>query len=177
MADHTLNALRAAARAMDEVVIGAVDPTHPLAGEQARLVAKYLKLFVERNDLAYDRNRFELRHYLDLARALAADAASVSPAIAQAFDGAIAEGQRLYDSPGARLPALQEATRRLAGIAVALVRTAAEAEAPVRHRIEARVLDAAAALLAAQRAWFVPQGWEPDAREVPPIERALGLVA
>ena len=42
MADHTINALSAAARALDEVIFDAVDAGHPLAREQTRLVSKYL---------------------------------------------------------------------------------------------------------------------------------------
>ena len=72
MADHTINALNAVARAMDDVIFDAVDPGHPLAREQARLVSKYLKLLQSRLEYAYDRNRFELGHYTDLAVALSA---------------------------------------------------------------------------------------------------------
>ena len=175
MADHTINALNAAARALDEVIFDAVDPGHPLAREQTRLVSKYLKLLHSRLEYAYDRNRFELSHYTDLAADLLADAGMLSPAIATAIGSAVEEGRRLRDLPGARAPALQAAAQRLAAIIAALIRTAASADPALRRRIEAAVLVASKSLLDAQRSWFLPQGWEPDPAVVPPIEGAFAL--
>ena len=175
MADHTIDALSAAVRALDEVIFDAVDPEHPLAREQTRLVSRYLKLLQSRLDYAYDRNRFELSHYTDLADGLLADAATLSPAIAAVLGQAVEEGRRLRDLPGVRAPDLQAAAQRLAAIITALIRTAAGAEPALRRRVETAVLVASKPLLDAQRAWFVPQGWEPDPAAVPPIEGAFVL--
>ena len=175
MADHTINALSAAARALDDVIFDAVDPGHPLAREQTRLVSKYLKLLQSRLEYAYDRNRFELSHYTDLAGDLLADARTLSPAIATALGLAVEEGRRLRDLPGARAPDLQAAAQRLAAIVTALIRTVASAEQALRQRVETAVLLASKSLLDAQRVWFLPQGWEPDPTVVPPIEGAFAL--
>ena len=175
MADHTINALSAAARALDEVIFDAVDAGHPLAREQTRLVSKYLKLLQSRLEYAYDRNRFELSHYTDLAGDLLADAGTLSPAIAAALGLAAEEGRRLRDLPGARAPDLQAAAQRLAAIITALIRTAADADPVLRGRVEAAVLLSSKSLLDAQRAWFLPQGWEPDPTVVPPIAGAFAL--
>lgn len=175
MADHTINALGAAARALDDVIFDAVDPGHPLAREQTRLVSKYLKLLHSRLEYAYDRNRFELSHYTDLAAELLADARILSPAIASALAPAVEEGLRLRDLPGARAPDLQAAAQRLAAIVTALIRTVADADPALRQRVEGAVLQASKSLLDAQRAWFLPQGWEPDPTRVPPIEGAFAL--
>ena len=175
MADHTINALSAAARAMDDVIFDAVDPNHPLAREQTRLVSKYLKLLQSRLEYAYDRNRFELSHYTDLAASLLDEAGTLSPAIAEALDAAIADGRQLRDLPGARAPDLQVGAQRLAAIVTALIRTAACADPALRKRVETTVLLASRSLLDAQRAWFLPQGWEPDPSVVPPIESAFVL--
>ena len=175
MADHTINALSAAARALDDVIFDAVDPGHPLAREQTRLVSKYLKLLHSRLEYAYDRNRFELSHYADLAGALLADAQALSPAIAGALRPALEEASRLRAQAGARAPVLQAAAQGLAALITALIRTAASAEPALRQRIETTVLRASKALLDAQRAWFLPQGWEPDPARVPPIEAVFTL--
>ena len=175
MADHTTNVLQAAVRSLDDVIFDAVDPGHPLAREQTRLVSKYLKLLHSRLEYAYDRNRFELSHYTDLAGALLADAGSLSPAIAAALAAAVAEGQRLRDLAGARAPDLQAAAQRLAAVVTALIRTVADAEPALRQRVEGAVLLASKSLLDAQRAWFLPQGWEPDPSVVPPIEGAFAV--
>ena len=160
MADNTSNALRAASRALDEVILDAIDPNHPLAQEQARLVSKYLQLVLSRLDYAYDRNRFEMCHYLNLATTLCEDAKLLSPAIAAALDVSVNDASRLQNLPGARTPDLQAASKKLAAILTALIRTAAGAETVLRQRIEDTILQASKALLDAQRAWFLPQGWE-----------------
>ena len=175
MADHTINALSAAARALDDVIFDAVDPGHPLAREQTRLISKYLKLLQSRLEYAYDRNRFELSHYTDLGGGLLADAASLSPVIAAALGAAVEAGRRQRDLAGARAPDLQASAQRLAAIITALIRTAAGTEPALRQRIETAVLLASKTLLDAQRAWFLPQGWEPDPTLVPPIKGAFVL--
>ena len=173
MADHTLNALQAAVRAMEEVVLPAVDPTHPLAGEQARLVTRYLSLFAQRMPLLGERNRFELLHYAALARTLQADADSLSPAIAAALRQAGADSDVLLLDPAATVQAVQAAAEHLAGVISALVRTAPAAPAAQRQRIETEVLVASGRLLQMQRAWFLPQGWEPDPGAVPTLAAVL----
>lgn len=175
MADHTANAMAAAARAMEEVVLPAIDPAHPLAREQAGLVLKYLRLWGSRLDHLYDRNRFELGHYLGLAQDLAAGPMPPSGAIAAALDEAVAAGRSLMDEPGARAPDMQAAAQRLAGVISALVRTAGSLNDGSSAHIEALVLERSKDLLDAQRAWFGPQGWEPDPAKIPPIEAALKL--
>src|SRR3954452_4273924 len=93
------NALGAAIRALEEVVAPAIDPADPLAAEQLVLVIDSLRFlrerldhlhdrarqFVlvtlarpslrERLDHLHDRARFDLRHHLTLARAIAEDVA------------------------------------------------------------------------------------------------------
>ena len=173
MADNTSNALHAASRALDEVILDAIDPNHPLAQEQARLVSKYLQLVLSRLDYAYDRNRFEMCHYLNLATTLRDDAKLVSPAIAAALEVSVDDASRLQDLPGARVPDLQAASKKLAAILTALIRTAAGAETVLRQRVEYTVLQASKALLDAQRAWFLPQGWEPKPELVTSITVAF----
>ena len=173
MADNTSNALRAASRALDEVIIDAIDPNHPLAQEQARLVSKYLQLVLSRLDYAYDRNRFEMCHYLNLATTLHEDAKLLSPAIAAALEVSVDDAKRLRDLPGARVPDLQAGSQKLAAILTALIRTAACAETVLRQRVECTMLQASEALLDAQRAWFLPQGWEPKPELVTSIAVAF----
>jgi hypothetical protein len=174
MADHSLNALQAAARAMEEVVIPALDPEHPLAREQAHLVARYLALFSQRLDLIGARNRFELQRYLEIARDLRDDAHEVSPSIGDALDRAIADGMALRDEVSTLPSQWQAAARELAAVLTALVRTASTGASVHRRRIEERVLDGSRPLLEMQRAWFLPQGWELDSDALPPIQALLG---
>lgn len=174
MADHTLDMLRSATRAMEEVVLPAVDRSHPLALEQATLVTKILQLLTQQLPWQALRCRFELDNQVRLARALADDAAAVSPAIAEALAGALRAGDLLLSDHAATPTAQQQATRELGGLVAVLVDVAAQsAPAARRQHIESQVLNAAAAALQLQRAWFLPQGWEPDPSAVPPLESLL----
>lgn len=175
MADHTLDMLHSAIRAMEDVVLPTVDRRHPLALEQATLVTRILQLLAQRLPLAGARQRFELRQATELAEALQAPAAEVSPAIAQALAQAAQTGRQLLVSPDSTPAALQAATRELGGLAAVLVEVAnAHASRTCSAAIEHAVLQASAGVLAMQRAWFLPQGWEPDPSAVPPLERLLG---
>jgi hypothetical protein len=174
MADHSFNALQAAVRAMEEVVIPALDPEHPLAREQAHLVARYLALFSQRLNFIGARNRFELQRYLEIARDLQGDARTVSAAIGEALDRAIADGMALHDEVSALPSQWQAAARELAAVLTALVRTVSTGDPIQRRRIEERVLDGSRQLLEMQRAWFLPQGWELDPDALPQIQALLG---
>lgn len=170
MADHSVNALHAAARAMEEVVLPAIDAKHPLAREQAGLVLRYLRLFEQRMDHAYQRNRFDLARACELGQALMAPPFDVSAAITQALQTAIQTGQQLLSNPSSRPSALQQTTTEIARVTTALIRTLAAVRPEISAQVERLVLEKSAAWLGMQRAWFLPQGWEPDPSVVPSID-------
>ena len=173
MADHTLDMLRSSIRAMNEVVLPAVDRSHPLALEQATLVTKILQLLEQRLPHWPQRLHTDLAQQLELAQALADDALAVSPAVARALAEAAASGRALLAAPDAAPAALQQACREIAGVAGVLVEAAQAGDPAPRRRIEAAVVAAADAGLTVQRAWFMPQGWEPDPAAVPALEDVL----
>ncbi len=174
MADHTLDMLRSAIRAMNEVVLPNVDRGHPLALEQATLVTKILQLLEQRLPAWAGRLRLELAQQRALALALADDARSLSPAIADALAEAAARAGALLADPGAPPAPCQQATRELGGLAALLVEAAQAGDETRRRRVEAAVVAAAGPLFTLQRAWFAPQGWEPDPAAVPALETVLG---
>src|SRR5215211_3836511 len=108
--DHSDNALRAAIKALEEVVAPAVDPADPLAAEQLTLVIDSLRFLRERLDQLHDRARFELRHHLALAHAVADDATG-------ALDEEVEAATAVYERAGARTPELRASA---AGLAAAL---------------------------------------------------------
>lgn len=173
MADHTLDMLHSAVRAMNEVVLPAVDRGHPLALEQATLVTKILELLEQRLPTWTARVRLELQQQLALAQALAGDARAVSPALADALDDAVARAASVAADLDATPAACNLATRELGGLAALLVQAAAHADTALRRRVESAVVAAADPVFKLQRAWFLPQGWEPDPGAVPPLEQML----
>lgn len=172
--DHTDNALRAAVKALDDVIRPALDPSNALAVEQAKLVSAYLRLCLERLPYLYDRNRFEVGHYLEMAEALVGRVANAPERVIQALDDAIEAGRAVLTRPGARIPELQEAAEHLAAAISALVRLV-DGDADAQAMVEKTVLQLSRSYIDAQRSWFLPQGWEPDPSAVPDIGQALHL--
>jgi hypothetical protein len=150
MNGHTSIALRAAAKALEEVVAPAVDGENPLAAEQVRLVQSVLAFVEERLDHEHALRRFELAHYLDLARAI-----GLSPDAA------------LRDDPGASTVDLRDAVARVAAQISSHVRGSTD------RRVHLAVVSASRPFLHAQRAWFAPQGFESDPSALPTIDTAL----
>jgi len=174
MIDHTDDSLRAAIKALDEVVAPAVDGANPLAVEQLRLVSRFLGFVRQR--LAYQdgRDRFELRHYLSLADELA-PLATDQPGIAAR--SLLLEALEAARPVAANLSATQgetrAAARSLSSAVSILVRSVADADEAARRPVERAVVVAQRTLMDAQRAWFLPIGFEPDPKAVVPIDAAL----
>ena len=173
MADYTDNALLASIKALDAVVSPAVDPTDPLAGEQLRLVSGFLKFLRARLFHVHDRNRFELEHYLALGEGLAADARLASPEVSQRLDSAIEAAQALLRRPRPAVDEFRSATAALSAPISGLVRVVADADPVLRQRVEQAVLVGSKPWVDMQRAWFVLQGFELHAEELPSLDEAL----
>jgi hypothetical protein len=177
MADHTDNALRAAIKALDEVVAPAVDASNPLAREQLRLVSRYIAFLRERNHYQADRERFELRHYWALARSLRPHALGCPIPGAGAFDRAIDAAETLLDNADARAADLRVAIDSLTTAISMLARSSAAFDADSRREVEAAIVDASKSLFDVQRAFYLPMGFEPVPDLVPPLAQALAARA
>lgn len=160
MSDHTINAMRAAARSMRDVVLPALDPTHPLAAEQAGLIAKYLDFWADRMPRLGARNVAELRCYVGMGEAVEPYAEGVSPAVAAALADALAAARSVLARTDHDGQAVREALDALTQTITALVRVAAEAEVSTASAIERAVAAHSRDVASLQRAWFAPQGWE-----------------
>jgi hypothetical protein len=173
MADYTDNALLASIKALNEVVLPALDPSDPLATEQLRLVAGFLKFLGARLPYVHDRNRFELEHYLALGERLAADARLASAQVSQRLDRAIDDAQALLRSQRASVAEMRSAAAALSAPISGLVRVVADADPALRQRVEQTVLVGSKPWVDMQRAWFVVQGFELHPDELPSLDGAL----
>jgi CRP-like cAMP-binding protein len=168
MADHTRNTLAAAARAMRDVIIPAVDRTDPLALEQAKIVAQVLEFVEQRIDHVHERARFELLHYRALVQEIREDVSAFSLALSAAIDQELESSAAIVADPAASTQAVADEATSLAELVSAGVRASqGETSGP---RIELAVLNAARELLDMQRAWFLLQGWESDPSVVPALD-------
>jgi hypothetical protein len=160
MADYTDNALLASIKALEQVVMPALDPADPLAGEQLRLVTGMLRFMRKRLPDWHQRQRFELAHYLGLAQALAPDARTASAEVSQRMDAAIAHALALAGAPAPAVADIRSASAALSSAISGLARAVAEAEPGLRGRVEHAILAGSKRWVDMQRAWFLPQGFE-----------------
>ena len=163
--DHSDNALRANIKALSEVVAPAVDPTDSQAVQQLRLVIDSLDFLRQRLEYLHDRERFDVRHHLALANAVAEDVDGLRDTIAAA--------EAVYGRADARSAELRAATAALAAELRNVVRDVADADPAVRSRVERRILEGTRERIEADRAWHVPQGFDPNPGGALPIEVAL----
>jgi hypothetical protein len=173
--DQADNALRAAIKALSEVVAPALDPSDHQAAEQLQLVIHSLGFVRERLDYLHDRERFDVRHHVSLALAVADDADDAAPASAETLRDAVAAAMSVYERPGARTTELRAASAAVAAALRTLLRESADADPAVRRRIERRILEGSRERIDADRAWYLPQGFDPDPASALPLELALGL--
>lgn len=173
MADVTENGLRAVLKSLTDIVAPAISGSDPLAAEQLRLVVDYLEFVRQRLDFLHDRDRFELDHNLGLARALHGMGLPCSSATARLLGNAIlcaADAQARADLSS---PALKAAAAALAAATRELIREAAHFDEQTRRKVERCVLDATQERITFDRAWYMPLGFDPAPREVPPLAAIL----
>ena len=172
MANHADNDFRAAAKALLDVVAPAIDAQNPLARQQLKLVVDWLDFYRSRLPYNQDRERLELEVQLGTARAVARAAPEAEIATLRV---AIDAAATVHAGLGPRPVEVRAVTARLEDEISALVRRSPGFAEPVRRSIERIVVHDARTLLDAQRAWFLPQGIEPDPGAIPSLEVALRI--
>lgn len=175
--DVTDNGLRAAVKALTDVVAPSIDRGDPLAQEQLRLVVDYLEFVRSRLDFLYDRDRFELGHDLALANALQRMSPPCSALTAQLLNAAIEAGTQADSVVGTSTVSLKAASAALAAATRELIREAAAFATEVRSAIERQVIEASGESIRFERAWYLPLGFDPAPGDVPPLAVLLAKTA
>lgn len=167
-------------KAMEDIVLPAVDPDNRLAQEQARLVIATLRLVAQRGPLAWHFERDELARYVALAkqldeRANAGDAKD--GAVLDDLRAATRHGADVLDRARAAPAELEQASYVLRARVGALVEWAREnADGDQYAQVARAVLDNAEVELERERALVIDIGFEPDPEDLPrPIAEQLGL--
>ena len=173
MANHADNDFRAAAKSLLDVVAPAIDPANPLARQQLKLVVDWLDFYRSRLPYNQDRERLELEVQLETARAIAAAAPAHS---AGALRAAIDAAAPVHAHLGPRPVQVRAVTAALEDAISAVVRESTTFDATTQTAIERIVVRDARHLLDAQRAWFLPQGIEPDPDALPSLDVALRIL-
>jgi len=163
-------------KAMTDTVLPAVDPENKLEVEQARLVIGMLRLISSRLPLLYRYDRTDLRHYLDLAKRLAAESRGGPGTIAavRELEQSANDGGEALARVGADPGELESRLLDLREKVGALVRCLNEdGDAESRKVVRRIVISASRTEVERARAWILPQGWEADPAFLPPIESLL----
>lgn len=163
-------ALRATVKSLTDVVLPAVDADNAPAVEQLRIAIGLLNLLAERLPLEFRYDCDELERLAAFARGLAAIDAGRAEALhvgAEAGEDVLARAQA---SPAEVLGAIRS-LRETTGAAIGEGYTNGTPE--VRERLGALVLAHADEQLTRERAWLLPQGWEPAPERLPAIEQLL----
>ncbi|MES2492990.1 MAG: hypothetical protein V4579_06875 [Pseudomonadota bacterium] len=168
--------LRAAAKAMADVVLPALDADNKLAQEQGQLVLASLNLVLQRLPQMY---RFDCDQ-LERSVGFAAQVGEIAERAGGGSDAAAALVQSA--SAGAEVlaraqadPAELQAANLNLYEKIGAVVTAICAEAPdaVLAEVGRAVTANAADQLLRDRAWVAPQGWEPGAAALPAVETLI----
>ena len=170
MFDPIDNDLKAAAKALRDVVTPAVDAGNPIALQQLKLVIDWLEFHQQRASEWWRLDAFEL----SANRALARELLAVAPTQARA---PLERALRTADDAAAvaaRGPAvLRDAVTGIEDAVAQLVRDARGFEPAARASIERTVVGASKRWLEAQRAWYAPLSIEPDPGALPSLDEAL----
>lgn len=170
--------IKSVIKAMNDVVLPAVDPQNKLAQEQVRLCMGLLGLMARQLPLQFRFDCEELARlcaYSDELQRIASDGRQTEAAIAdlkQKTLSASATLERATVSPHD----VEQAVRSLREATGSLVSSVfRDSDSAVQDRVQRATLAMSKEQLLRDRAWVITQGWEPDPKSVPPIEQLLGI--
>ncbi len=173
MIDHTDNDLRAAAKALRDVVAPALGADNALAIQQLKLVIDWLDFYRSRLPLVQDRQALELAVQLQTARRIAPAMPLEDAAPLQA---AIEAGAAILAALTVHPTQLRAVIAQLEEVISAAVQRSSEFDPIQRQIIERAVIEDTQRLLDAQRAWFLPHSVEAAPEQLPALEDALRLL-
>lgn len=161
-------------KAMEQVVVPAVDPVNKIAHEQASLVLATLRVLEQRMPLWRNYLRDELRRLaalVDEIVSLEDGDCEIRAALAMLAQ----EGHALFARSDAETPDLEQATIALRN---GIGRLMAEYKGLIhRTQLGRLILHASKEQLERERAWLLPFGFESDTSAIVPIEQQLASAA
>lgn len=168
--------IKTAIRAMQEVVMPALDNTNKQATEQAGLVVAMLELLQRTLPLSYRYDRDELRRNVALAEDLgriAKEDAALNPLVGRV--ASTAANSRVILDRSLTDPAELESACSAIRAEIADFVTASYRDAPptLRRAIARTTLKANHEQLIRERAWTISQGWESEPEKLQPIEAMI----
>lgn len=175
MMDHTENTLRAAQKALTDVVGPSLDPQDPLAAEQLRLVVEYLDFVRTRLDDINDRVRADLLQAITIGRRC--HRKLVDAELTRGLGDALEEGEAVVSQIAAHPQSMKEAALAIHEALTALIRSLGTADPERSREVQRIIVIGYKPMLDFERAWFLPFGFDPEpANALTTGEALAGLV-
>jgi hypothetical protein len=175
MPNNTDNALRAAIRSMNDVIVPSINQADPLAKEQATLITQLLQFLRERAPYLQQRDRAELVMYHEMAIQLVEEIEELLPDRLEKFRHDLSQAERVCADPAPNPEDLTRLADELRSAISDLVQTSAGESEPLRTRIESVVIRGSKPVMELQRAWFLPTGMVPVDSSAPDLSELLKL--
>lgn len=163
-------------KALQDVVIPALDPDNKLAQEQIGLIVGTLNLMAQQEPHQFAFDLDELQRLIDLAAELKSAAGSVDSLTSPLaeLDRAMAGGSATIEAAQAGPQDLRDSIRALRAATGTLITQVYEhADSTIIDKIQAATLHNCGEQLLRDRALLKPQGWEPVPDAVPDISELL----
>lgn len=168
--------IRIAIKALQDVVVPAVDANNKLAQEQARLCIATLQIALSNLPLAYAYERDRLVSSLKLSRDVQAALAQAParPAEADQLAQCAAKAAAVLDRAQCDPAELEDTNVALSAAISALASVTFESmDGHSAESVSGLILDAAGHQLLRDRSAVLGQGWEPDPKAIPPLAELL----
>lgn len=164
-------------KAMNDVVLPAVDPNNKLAQEQVRLCMGLLGLMAKQLPLQFRFDCDELArltaYSAELQRIAGSGGAQTREAVAT-LATSTTKASALLERAKVAPSEIEQAVRTLREGTGALISSVfRDGDAAAQDRVQKATLAMSKEQLLRERAWVITQGWEPDPKAVPPIEELL----
>lgn len=165
-------------KAMNDVVLPAVDPDNKLAQEQVRLCMGLLGLIAKQLPLQFRFDCDELSRLTAFSSELqriVGDGGSQTRAALANLEKVTAASTALLERAEVAPMQIEQAVRDLREVTGSLISTVfRDSDEATQDRVQKATLAMSREQLLRERAWVITQGWEPDPKVVPPIEELLG---
>jgi hypothetical protein len=167
-------------KAMNDVVLPALDPKNPLAQEQARLCIGLLSIMAAQLPLQYRYDCDELARLLALSQRLQQlpGVDELAPTTLSGLVQGTRQAQDVHSRARAEPAELLQAVRTLRELTGNLVQEAFAGDTPGQRTagLQRAVMDMSKEQLLRERSWLLGQGWESDPKAIPAIDTLIAPV-
>lgn len=158
--DQTGVGLQSVAKALTDTVAVALDPSDHLAKEQLRLAVGYIEFVRQRFHLLHGRERYDLLHYIVLARKVLELPVADAEAPVAPLRAALGIAERLAQDASASTVDVRAAAMDLAYAFTGVVRAVHENRSAHRTAVDRMVVEATREKLEMERLWYQPVGFD-----------------